>query len=125
MDYWELLRTMIAASGKSMSQLSREIGKSRAFLAVAFHDRQVLRTDLFLRLVDACGFDMVIRGDGFEQRINPESFYIGIEPIGAPDADGTREYEVFSVVHDIAHTIKRRTDTTPSGVASDSGASTG
>ena len=93
-------------------------------MAVAFHDRQVLRTDLFLRLADACGFKIVARGNGSEYEIEPDSFYVGIEPIGSPDANGVREYEVFSVTHDMSHLIKGNTDAAPSGVANGSGAST-
>lgn len=64
MDYWQMLREIVESSGKSLSQVSREIGKSRSFLSVALHDRKMLRVDLFCRVLEVCGHHMTIEGPG-------------------------------------------------------------
>jgi predicted alpha/beta hydrolase len=52
----ELIRHMLATSGKSAAQVSRELGNDSNHLSVILSSGRVPRLDLFVKIADACGY---------------------------------------------------------------------
>ena len=66
MDYsfQDLIRHMIATSGKTAAEVSRELGKTSGYIAVLLADGRTPRTDLFVKIANACGFHVQVTGWG-------------------------------------------------------------
>lgn len=63
-EYGSLIRHMVSMSGKKAAEVSRELGKSSGYLAVLLADGRTPRTDLFVKIVEACGYRLVLEGHG-------------------------------------------------------------
>lgn len=66
MDYsfQDLIRHMLATSGKTAAQVSRELGKTSGYLAVLLADGRTPRTDLLVKIANACGYHVTVQGWG-------------------------------------------------------------
>lgn len=61
------LRSMVERSGKTASDVSRALGRSRNYIYVLLRERTVPNVGLFLAIAAACGYEVVARGpDGHE-----------------------------------------------------------
>lgn len=58
----ELIRHMLATSGKSAAQVSRELGNDSNHLSVILSSGRIPRTDLFVRIANACGYSIEVHG---------------------------------------------------------------
>lgn len=63
-SYQELIRHMLATSGKSAAQVSREMGNASNYLSVILSDGRTPRTDLFVKIANACGYHVTVQGWG-------------------------------------------------------------
>lgn len=61
-SFQELIRHMLAYSGKSAAQVSRELGNDSNHLSVILSSGRTPRTDLFVRIADACGYHVELHG---------------------------------------------------------------
>ena len=66
MDTTDVMRLMVAASGKSAIALSRELGRGDTFLTSTMTRRSRPRVDTFVAFARACGYEVVLRGHGEE-----------------------------------------------------------
>ena len=83
-SFQDLIRHMLATSGKTAAQVSRELGKTSGYLAVLLADGRTPRTDLFVKIADACGYHVELHGWG-----DLESWELGVE---GGELVATKEY---------------------------------
>lgn len=57
----ELIRHMLAMSGKSAAQVSREIGTDSNHVSVILSSGRTPRVDLLIKIADACGYALELR----------------------------------------------------------------
>lgn len=60
---------MVATCEKSYSQVSRELGKGRTYLAVMMRDQTTPRVDTLARIAALCGYDLLLVGHGEALRL--------------------------------------------------------
>ena len=60
----ELIRYMLATAGKTAAQVSRELGNDSNHLSVILSSGRTPRTDLFVKIANACGFHVQVTGWG-------------------------------------------------------------
>ena len=71
MNTSEAIKQMCSTSGKGTTQVSRELGKSKAYVSVAINRSNVPRVDTLLKIAAACGYTVVLEGHG--ERIELDS----------------------------------------------------
>ena len=54
----EAVRAVVEHSGKSKAQVSRDIGRSSAFIGVTIHKQSVPSAELMARIAEACGMEL-------------------------------------------------------------------
>ncbi len=72
-DTEALIRHMIAVSGKSGAQLSRDLGRSSNFIWSTLQNGSTPRISLFVRIANLCGYDVEVRGNGEEYTLATEN----------------------------------------------------
>lgn len=65
----ELIRRMIAGSGKSARKVSRDMGQSDNYLSVALARKTCLSADNLARVAEACGYRIEAVRDSDGERI--------------------------------------------------------
>lgn len=78
-----MIRQMITVSGKSASQVSRDIGKSSGYLGTMLHNGTVPSFELLVDIATACGFAVVIE--------SPAHDYVAIPKKGLRATDESSE----------------------------------
>ena len=63
-SFQELIRHMLATSGKTAAQASREMGNDSNHLSVILSSGRTPRTDLFVKIAETCGFHVELKGWG-------------------------------------------------------------
>ena len=58
------IQHMVATCKKSYSQVSRELGKGRTYLAVMMRDQTTPRVDTLARIATLCGYELLLVGHG-------------------------------------------------------------
>lgn len=61
-----LVHHMLYESGKSGIQLARELGRSDNFIWSTLRNNSMPRVDLLIRIANACGYEILLRGRGEE-----------------------------------------------------------
>ena len=81
MNASEAMRHMIAASGKSGRQVSREIGRSDTFISASLAQGTCPRVDTLAKIAHACGYRIVAvpLSEGWDPNEDAESGVITIE----------------------------------------------
>lgn len=62
----EFIRYAVAKSGKSGTDISREIGRSDNFIWSLLRNGSMPRLDTFVSIANACGYEFLLQGDGGE-----------------------------------------------------------
>lgn len=62
--FQELIRHMLATSGKTAAQVSRELGNDSNHLSVILSSGRTPRLDLFVKIAEACGYHVELTGWG-------------------------------------------------------------
>lgn len=57
---------LVAMSGKSAIEVSREMGRADTYVSMTISRKSVPRLDTFAELAAACGYEVVLRGSGGE-----------------------------------------------------------
>lgn len=63
-SFQDLIRHMLATSGRTAAQVSRELGYDSNHLSVILSSGRTPRTDLFVKIADACGYHVELKGWG-------------------------------------------------------------
>lgn len=71
---WEVVRMVardavaeiVAMSGKGPIAVSREMGRSDTYVSMTISRGSVPKLDTFVEIAAACGFELVLRGEGRE-----------------------------------------------------------
>ena len=71
MNIADAIRQMCSTSGKGTIQVSRELGKSKAYVSAAINRGNVPRVDTLARIAKVCGYTIVLEGHG--ERIELDS----------------------------------------------------
>lgn len=61
MDAADILRHMVAKSGKSYRQIAREIGRSDSFVSATIAQGSRPRMDTFASIAEVCGYQVVLK----------------------------------------------------------------
>lgn len=71
MDAPEILRHMVASSGKSYRQIARELGRSESFISATIAQGSCPRLDTFAGIAKACGYELVLRSESEQLDLVP------------------------------------------------------
>lgn len=63
MDSTDFLRRMVKQSGKTSSQIARELGRSDSYLRATIAQHTRPRIDTFVEIAHACGYEVVLRSE--------------------------------------------------------------
>lgn len=63
-SFQEFIRHMLATSGKTAAEVSREMGNDSNHLSVILSSGRTPRTDLFVKIANACGYHVELKGWG-------------------------------------------------------------
>jgi len=68
-----LLRA-VNACGLAKTDISRKMGREQSYIATIFAKSAIPRTSTYSEILDACGFDLIVRrrDDGSEIRVTPQ-----------------------------------------------------
>lgn len=86
----ELTRHMVAVSGLSGAQVSRNMGRSSNFLWSMLRNKSTPRLDLFITIAKECGYRVELRGQG-------ESFVLVDHDFLGPAADAFPDARVLAL----------------------------
>ncbi len=67
-DLQTLIRHMVTMSGKTLADVSREMGKSSGYLSVVLADGRTPRVDLFVKIARTCGYRIEVSGGDEKDR---------------------------------------------------------
>ena len=73
MDIIECAKRMIASSGKSARQVSRDLGKSPNYMAATFANRSDMSASNVARVAKLLGWRLVFRKDDIEMEVTPRA----------------------------------------------------
>lgn len=92
-SFQELIRHMLAASGKSAAQVSRELGNDSNHLSVILSSGRTPRADLLAKIADACGYELILH-----ERQDYESWelYVSDGKLVANKEHGPEDIEALS-----------------------------
>ena len=88
-DLHLLIRHIVRVAGKTLSDVSRELGHARNYLSVVLKDATTPGLDLFVKIANACGYDVLLVGHG-------EAHRLAAEWIGEAKVSATRLWSVES-----------------------------
>lgn len=71
MDTLDAIKQMLEESGRTANAVSVQIGKHRNFIASTIYKGSTPRADTLSSIADAMGYDLLLRRDGHEIRIDP------------------------------------------------------
>lgn len=71
MNIADAIKRMCSKSGKGPIKVSRELGKSKAYVSAAINRGNVPRVDTLAKIANACGYTVVLEGHG--ERIELDS----------------------------------------------------
>lgn len=91
----ELIRHMLAFSGKSAAQVSREMGNDSNHLSVILSSGRTPRVDLLAKIADACDYELVLH-----ERQDYESWELRVEDgrLVADKEHGPEDIETLSEI---------------------------
>ena len=69
MSLQEGFRHMARRAGRSLSDISRALGRVDSFLSSSLHNMSIPKTDLLVRLASECGYDVLLVGRGEALRV--------------------------------------------------------
>ena len=98
MDAPQILRHMVASSGKSYRQIARELGRSESFISATIAQGSCPRLDTFAGIAKACGYPNAVSVDNFED-LDKEllvSYSNGYGPYVLPIGFKYITYEMFT-----------------------------
>ena len=72
MNIAEAIRQMCSTSGKGTIQVSRELGKSMAYVSAAINRNNVPRVDTLMKIAKVCGYTVVLEGHGERIELDTE-----------------------------------------------------
>jgi IS30 family transposase len=61
MDPTEALKRMVALSGKSNREISRDLGRAESFVSATLARGARPRIDTYARMAEVCGYELVLR----------------------------------------------------------------
>lgn len=94
MDTAELLSHMAKACGKSLRELSRELGRDSSWLSATIHRKSEMRADILAEVARACGYSLVIKGHGEEITVNPND-YVSFSVVHEDDGETLTSVDVY------------------------------
>ena len=71
MDAPQILRHMVASSGKSYRQIARELGRSESFISATIAQGSCPRLDTFAGIAKACGYELVLSSESEQLDLVP------------------------------------------------------
>ena len=73
MNVNKVFNTCISRSGMRKTEISTALGLRKNYISVAIAKRTIQRTDTFAKIVDVCGWDLLVRNrtTGEEMLIDP------------------------------------------------------
>ena len=71
MQTLEAIRHMCEASGQKIAEVSKAIGRTRAFLSNMLTRGNNPRIDTLIEIADACGYKVVLEGQGERIELAP------------------------------------------------------
>lgn len=74
------VRRMLDNADVSASEVSRRIGRTSGYMGSMIYNGTVPRTDLFVSIANACGYDVIVRGHGEEWSLTPTPGTIVLDP---------------------------------------------
>ena len=103
-SFQELIRHMLATSGKTAAQVSRELGNDSNHLSVILSSGRTPRLDLFVKIAEACGFHVGVTGWG-----DLESWELGTDngKVVAFKEYGIEDMDEISQREELAHDALR------------------
>ena len=84
-----VIRHMIRVVGKSFAEVSRAIGRNSRYIPTMLKDATTPGLDLFVKIANACGYDVLLVGHG-------EAHRLAAERIGEAKVSATRLWSVES-----------------------------
>ena len=66
------IRHMVSVAGKSFADVSREMGRVSRYVSVMLHEAVTPRLDVFVKIANACGYDVLLVGHGEGLRLSTE-----------------------------------------------------
>lgn len=94
-----VIRHMIRVVGKSFAEVSRAIGRNSRYIPTMLKDATTPGLDLFVKIANACGYDVLLVGHG-------EAHRLAAERIGEAKVSATRLWSVESAQVEGAGTCK-------------------
>jgi len=100
----ELIREMVSASGYSMREVSRRIGRTDNYLSAMLRNGSVPGVDLFARIAGVCGFVVYVSGFRTVYRIDSARQVRGgnaerVSVDDYDDVDTTSQDAAFGTMH--------------------------
>lgn len=74
MQITEAIKHMCEKSGKGVVGASQALGKSRMYLSALISRWSYPRTDTLVQIAQACGYKLVLEGNGEKIELDPEPF---------------------------------------------------
>ena len=70
MNALNTIREVLRREGISASQVSRSMGRNRSYVSILLNHNDTPNASVFIRILDACGYDVIARFSDYERTID-------------------------------------------------------